>query len=448
MADNTGLSSVLQKWLIVGFAVALVAMPILGGFFQGGFASWHLAQSRLKYRQGERAEALAEVESLAERHPEHLDVLLTRAEWLAAADRDMQALDQIEALAEKYPDNLLVQRSRLRVYQETKRFAKAAELYEQFELFAGMDSATRLNGIAYFRALAGSAVNQGKREIDSSLEEVEDSFQENLDTNAGLMEMVMASVAGLRGLSTEVPDGVEASRAANPRLVEPAQFDALYRATLDKLIARRMEQLWDNRISFPAAIVEPFVHGRSQDAAQREQIESLRRDRAQVCESLALLLALRALNHQLAGEREAALLDRQYIRGLGFDEQDLLDNLPSPALAAILLDQGGTFLDTAALVNFRVYQANGESASKSLANVQIDVAVVATDALALVINDPNQTRLGRADLERWNSVDRIRNEAVLHYHRLLIYERSNPELASAERKRVEALGFEANDDLN
>ena len=176
----------LSTVFILVFVVSLVALPIVGSMLQGGATQWRLAIYRSQHRRGETEQALAGVEKLVKQYPDHLPAQLTRAEWLAEADRDEQALQLMEQLVSQYPQDIDVQRVRLNVFQLTRRFAEAAELMESVELFPNSDSTTRLNGIAYMRALANRNLDKGRLEIERAMEDLEAYFQDRLETKAGL----------------------------------------------------------------------------------------------------------------------------------------------------------------------------------------------------------------------------------------------------------------------
>jgi len=412
----------LTTWLVVAFTVALVALPVSARLLINNSAVWQIAVAERQYANGQTEEAISKLTQIADGAPNDIDVQSKVAVWMAENGQAEIATEIAEQLAITFPNDPTMLLTQSFVFQQSKDFEKAVEALEKLSRM-NLSPDARIgiqNDLAYYRALADKNVTLGLAEIGLSISAVESRFQGRFASSLGFPECVLASVFSLRGFEQTTP---------------------LMEQSLDDQIRSRVEMLWDAKLEFHDDVTQLFAQGHRLDAERKKRLSELRESRQETKESLAMLLSIRAMVYQQKDQDELSIKDRRFVIGLGYEPSEMIESLPAGIDAMIILERASAYLDTKGFLLYR---------TKNFQNAlhDADLSVVSALTTFEILSNPDQDKISKADLARWNIADLNRQIAVLRYHRMLVLEELDRDEALAERLAIKQLGFEPNEDLH
>ena len=165
-----------------------------------------------------------------------------------------------------------------------------------------------------------------------------------------------------------------------------------------------------------------------------------REDEEQVRNESAVLNSIKALLLEDLGRNDESQIARSRVADLGFDSEELIQELADDYSSLQILSAGATFLDTRGFVAYKLGR-------QELALEDLDIAILASNIYQRSFDSPVQNLTDIRNVEMQISMARYSN-AVLHYHRMLVHQKMGAaEKAEADKKAVIELGQEPNKDL-
>ena len=411
---------------MLGLFAAVVALPICFYGCESESARWGFARARLLQQSGDSKQAIEIGKRAIEKSPKDLRLKLELANWMMNHGQAADALPLIDEAVEKSipPTYALIVRTGCLVHLGRTKEA----LISYKEIGSQLSQAEsklpwRLNGLAYFRALAGVELDRAMRDIQTA---IRDMIADPAITN-------MIGDFRIGGGRIPFEDLVNASTAMASRHVDKQE-------TVLPVISRRIEvtRLLQDEIQKDCseAVYSSIQNEFPLDGKEEKEIKKRAFELSVIRRSLSVLLTVRAILYQDIGEKEKCLVDRAMIRSYGYDAEKLLAGLPKDWQCLRIAEKGAQVIDTRGMVF---------AAGKSYRAAEFDFELAIT--AAHIVNSAHDSELFNSVMTNLqHELDRkstSRSEAVLLNHRAGVFEQmGQKDKAENDRSRIRELGFE------
>lgn len=423
----------LRTWLVLVLFAAIPLGPLAVGWLRSERELWRAAAAIRDLRAGGGMDALERLRAARDADPRNagLQLALVIALWdqrqLEQAADEAERLQEIVASASgSAPPDFARLEEATRwharcLFASGRKTAAVQELLRLSEAARGTDwedDLSLVNGVAYYRALLGRqpGLRQGIEAIRSQLERIQTAGR------FGQIPYVGVQNRGRLAL------GLLATRTDNRAVALPL---------LDEEIRRLQEKIGQLEPMIPAAWYEWLtLADPAQPPGESPELLQIRSEYGIQQIELAALLTVRSLLQEDPAATEA---DREQVRELGQDPDQLLGQFPDLRGAIREAESSSALLDTAGYLLFR----NGEyDEAEELVHLACEIQSVVGETIAGVAGeDPADPR----DPE-WLVRERNQTLAVLWLHRSEIRKalRKGNE-AAEDLQRIRAAGFDPDD---
>ena len=419
-------------------------------------AQWKVAAASIETKNANPDGAIELLQTALRMDPESNDIKIRLANLLADNDQGDLGLTLCDEILEDNPCDKHACETRARCLQSLGRFGEALADYQNCCADSIDKNCNELNGLAYYRALAGFELDKALRQINSGISR----YEQNATVTAGFPLQVRSIVtAGL--VSRHTDDG----HLLIIDLLDEFIFNE-QQAWVEK--NKKLKKLYDlheqaNQEN-PSDETDDQRADR-QKAEEREAVGKLKLESA----NLALLLATRSLIFEDQGQTELADLDRLWIERIGFQQKNVYSNLPSDDECLTTLAAGQAMLDTRGFILTQMpwrptwHDSNGITVrvaeqnngitygSYNSALRDLDIAVAASETRLLALSSDLVNRIDfRQKSEDMNAVKAMeaRMVAVLRNHRRQAHLKAKQfEAAEQDLLRIKELGYEAGPSL-
>ena len=403
------------KLAVLLIFIAIVLIPLWYYGFDSEAAKWKGARAQLLYNRGETKSAIATMEAALTQSPKDHWLKLAMSQFLIDDGQASRALKLLNEVLEYDPDSTAALRLKSNCLMYLGRAEEALEtVKDHYNQLRDYDEANRLNHLAYFRALAGKETETAKKDIDEVIRQASVyAWQETPPMSLEDQTLLAAAYLSRRlGLQDEVlkmlNDRIAFFESSIPRF-EALLFDSVYR-----------------QISLAFPVPRKF------ESHAKRNVQIIQAEKS----FLANLYAVRALIFQDSGDDQARDADRMSIQKLGFDEEQLIDNLPDDWQFLVLVNQGAQLLDTRAMVNF----ARRKEMLK--AKSDLDIAVLAFGIVCQSFDGQVQNTIRNEDGTVFGIGVAKRHQAVALKHRSDLHRAMGRGGASdQDLEKIQELGF-------
>lgn len=401
--------------------LGLVLVPLWFYGFDSEAAKWQAARAQLQYNRGETQAAIATMEEALQQSPRDHWLKLTMTQFLLDDGQATRALQLIEEVLDHDPESTTALRLKSNCLMYLGRAEEALEVVkDHYAQLRDYDEATRLNHLAYFRALAGKEIDTANSDIEDVIRQVSIySWPENPPMSLQDQTLLAAAILSRRlgqqqqvlQLLNQRIDFFESSIPMYSRLMFGSVYDRL-------LTDLPLSSKFENNVKRNVQIIQ----------AEKS--------------FLAYFYAVRALIHQDAGNQKSRDADRLAIQELGFDEGDLIETLPDDWQLLILLSRGSQLLDTRAMVHL------ARRREMIRAKHDLDVAVLGFDLISRSFDGQIQNTIRNENGRAFGVGEVKRSQAVVLKHRSDLH-RTMGRAAASDRdlQRITELGFSNPDTL-
>lgn len=420
------------NWLILGFLLAIVALPIAAQCLPAEQARWTEARAVEAQLSGQMPEAIQLMQTAVDQSPEDRALQLRLAEFFQEQGEAAKAVEICNRLLELVgnPQSIAAiggagYLSRLyvcKVYSELQlgHPETALEFAQKREELSAHPRQTLegLNSLAYIRGVTGLELEQAEWCIDEILKRFRRLPDARLSRPTDLLLQTLTAGAILSRRFNRQGDFLPLINAELNRL---EQRQPEKERSLLAVAAREMLLLPPNRLPNGEVAID-----------DRIAVARIKQDRA-------CLLLLRALLQDDLGNRDDCLADRRTARELGADEDRWLSELQTDADTLQFAETASNLLDTEACVRFKSAVTPGQL-QQTLELLDVAIAVDEIVSLGWESDLPNQLQLNQ-DLRAWQrSVNRGLAVKLRHRSELLLM-LELPEQAAADTARIRELGF-------
>lgn len=405
-------------------------------------AKWTFARGTLELESGDPETGIALMRQAVEQVPSDPRMKLELALALAAQN-DPESIALCEEVLKQDSASSALKRVayhyQANCYQDLGDFDSALRAHKKSIADNLARSSTELNNLAYFRALAN-------RELMMATQDIEKAIDSQAQQGWPIIYRPLSVKAMMAcGLISRHFDGQQEAIATLTQSIEEIESDF---ANIRELISLTVyQQIQDE-------------HPLGQDADSELRVARNQQDVARGI--LASLYAVRALLHEDLGELDLSNQDRFRIRQLGFEEQPVMDSLPSKYECHTALESAMAYFDTRGFLLSRLpwdetgfLQAARQrdtrfrlgSYPSSLNDFELALQCTRTLKQALKSSLYNLPEFSPEMIESMQeSVGRT--EAVIVYHRMLAHQRAGEqELVREDEAAIRALGFDPDSNL-
>ena len=399
-------------------------------------ANWKLAAGLNEAERGNLDQAIEMIQDVSDRYPDRHELKLTLARLMAENEQGELGIALCDQFLERFPDRPEALQIRSNCLMMLGRFEESLADYESSIARKLEKSEVELNNLAYFRGLARKDLPRAYRDIQRAIEMEEKS-------SWGCVYLVPLPVR------TSVSLGL-ISRHVSEQEVALEQLDRMIDA---------FDANWRARGALLTELVSELVAQEFPLNRQRvNQTSRVRVDQEVTRNCLGVMLATRVLVLEDLGRTEQVDLDRREIKRLGFELDELIQQLPDEAECLRVLKKTCLFIDTRGFVLSRMtwqppevrrwadeLQMNvpGLFGSYEQTIADLDLAVAAASLLYEATRSPLYNRYDYPPRAVESERLRARRDlAVLSYHRLQAHQRAGKDkLAEADADRIRGLGM-------
>jgi tetratricopeptide (TPR) repeat protein len=429
------------------FALILVFLFLLCGGCRQDAAQWKFAKGLNEYEAGNLDQAIELLQESLKLDPSESKVKLRLARLLAENCQGDLGLAWCDEVLDQSPSNAEARNVRVVCLQYLGRFDEAFREYQKVVAGKIDKPAEHLNNLAYFRALASRELDKAQRQISQAIEKYE---RNKPWANLKGVPIHVQGIVSAGLLTRQVGGREHVVGPLNDLIIQHEDQWNAYDAKLDGLL--RLQTAAEETAGVTVADFQSAVDVVSN---RIKNIEG----------SLALLLATRSLMSEDAGDTVLADRDRLWLKRIGHDPEDVFGRLPSDLECWGAVQVSTVYLDTRGFVLAKQPWATrwidplGQESSLPVGSASylakesnyadalfdLDVAISAAEVNRLVVNSSllNQMNLD-LDAVGFHQQQAGKLIAVLRYHRLKAHEKAGQmDLAAADQRRIESLGFEA-----
>ena len=428
------------EWLVIAVVASFAVIPMC--IYGGGpeWARWDAAQAMQHFHRGETDEAIFQLRSAVERSPRDPVVKLLLADALAQAGDADAGIALADEVLEKYPSNRNALQTKSSCQRYGGDFVGALQTHQQYRDSNGLLSSqlSDLNELAYYRALAKKDIQLANQDIEEAVQTIDQSRWE-----CGDLTLLQKTLVACVLIGRDSQDMAELMQELDYHI---EKLDLLAGSRARDLVEHVYENI-QQQPTFDEAIGDPTRERRFELQTYQQR--------------LAVLLTVRALVHQDRDETGLCQNDRQHIRELGLDADEIASELPDDEECLYTLNMASAYLDTRGLVRSLVMWVESEDELLQLppkrqirystyerARDDLSVSVLATKAFLHSLDGPLHNKMESAvdpieAKEFWRE-----QTATMLYHRMTLYQRrGETDLAEADRSEIISLGFQADDSL-
>ena len=258
----------------VGVAVAMILY-----WLPAERAKWRIAAAQAKWLDGDLSGAIQVLDTVAAEFPDTAAIYEQRIQFCIEAKEFEKALADVERLASASPNSTTVLGLQSQVLHHLGRHEEAIAVCKEMrrlaeEKYIG-SATTALNTLAYAQAIGNTQLDDALKNIDEALRLAGDE-PALLDTRG--------FVHYRRGGSKEAKEDIE-----------------------------RAVQIWETLVTYQETKQLPAVRSYQSES----ELASIR-------QALAVMLYHRSLVYDRLGMRDEAKVDRERVRGLGYEPNDRL----------------------------------------------------------------------------------------------------------------------------
>lgn len=413
-------------WFVLVLFAAMALIPIASYGLNGELARWKTARAKLLAESGKTSDAVAWMERAVAQSPDDEQLQLYLARLLVEDARAEEALPLVDAVLKTTASPIQALRLRSNVLLSLDRKWEALEatrLIGEHLRPIQRKNRDRLNELAYMRALAATELPQAKRDIDSAtLGLAADAFWADRPPLPLRDQLLVAASV----ISRETDHRDRVLQLLNKRIDQgEAELQSRYLA-LTRNAYRNLQRF----IPFAGDLEEHFRQLVDQNA---------RREKA-----LAYVYSARALLMQDLNRPQDRDRDRLAAKRLGYDPNEIVEQIPDNWTLLFLIYNGAQYLDTRAMV----YQGLGGSQFRESALDDFNAAVLAASLLTAASGSAVPNTMHDESGERFSSSVVSEFEAVLRKHRAeLLVAMNHEDQAEADFQRIEELGFDRDENL-
>ncbi|MCP4095235.1 MAG: hypothetical protein GY748_03225 [Planctomycetaceae bacterium] len=431
-------------------------------------AKWNFAKAMNLAEAGQSEEAMEVMEIAFREAPDNRQIKLAYANMLAENDQGELGITLCDEILELTPEDELAHQVRSTCFQYLGEFDLALENYKRH--LSGKMSRTpiELNNLAYFRALARKELSRANRDINKAIdsEELEYwgcNYIVPLDVRTAISVGLLS-----RTLNQREQALAELDRRINTYESKLETQVSFIQGVVTELMQENPPEIQQSISTEQVTVGPPPVETTESKASfpfgeKLEKGISNARALKQIDKnSLAVMLATRALINEDLGAVALADRDRKRLQQLGLDFKTLATSLPNAEACLTQLQKASMYLDTRGFVsgrrNWQSTALPSFDQSPGILNTpssyenaldDLDCAVLASEFTELALKSSlyNTPDFSAQQIARRKKMAR-RMTAVLIYHRMEIHRRAgNKQAAAQDKKIIEDLGFEANGSL-
>ena len=419
MNQESSMPAKSNRFLVPLLFFGLALIPVLYYGYHSELARWRAARGELAYDQGDYQSGIQLLEESVDLAPHDNGLQLQLASKLMEHGRADEALEIIENVITKSVDPQPAMRLKANCLLYLERAEDALITLKNISDYlmpVDFDEPTRLNELAYFRALA-------KKELVAANENINDAI-EIFEKQIWFLDKAAMPL-------------VEQTLAATTLVARQTQSSDLISGLLDRQIESSFERLRKLRNHNNDAIYT-MMGGRLTLSEEVEGNIWFRQfvDFSQQ-QNLSVLLSVRALVYQDLGKTEMSDRDRLKVELLDHHADDVVERLPDDWTLMTIMLNGAMFLDTRAMVTHARIAGHRDALG------DLDVSVAALQVLRKTAGGTLQNTIRDERGEYFNESELKRHEATMRSHRAqVLISRGNIEKAEEDLLMIEKLGFE------
>ncbi len=403
-------------------------------------AQWKAAAAGNLADECKLSEAIDLLTEAVELDGDETKMRLKLALLLAENGEGELGVDQCDMYIEKHPDELGAYFARSHCLQSLNRFEEALEDFKKSISDHVSRNTIELNSLAYYRALANVELDKAAADIQTAIERKEDEYWgSRLNLTLRLRGLVAASV-----IARHLGEQQKVLGHLDRQIERVETLMGLQKSSLESQITDK--------------IGSEFPLSKESEASFDELRLRLEFEK----QAIAALRTMRALIHEDLEQPTLADQDRRRIVELGFEFDEIANDLPYRLQCLSTLDTAAAYLDTRGFIYSKLpwkpqaTEEGGINFSNPVDSGSFDVAI--EDLNIAVLAAQIHHRALKSDV--YNTPDiqmhqikglkhqSKRTLAVLIYHRLLLNERAGfSEAAEKDRQRIIELGCEPGDHL-
>ena len=414
-----------QKMLVPLAFVCLAAIPIMYYGTNSELAKWKAAQAQLLYDAGETERGIEMMELALDQSPRDQNLKLDLASQLMPAGRAEEALELIQEVLDQSSNPRMALYAKSECLQHLKRPQEALAALKEIPEYAvpgAIKDFTRLNNLAYNRALAGLELDEAEQNIDDAV------------------ELYLSGVWWLDKIPMTLEDQTLVVTAMIANRIDRTDL------VLNELTKRivRVEEL---QRSIQQDVSEEIYRNMQDGLPVDKDVEKEYQKHQMILHSqkqyLAVMYTVRALIYQRTGDLESCDRDRLSAASWDHSPDELLRYFPSDWDLLTLAHSGSLYLDTRAMVTW----AKSKDFEDAIGD--LNRSILALEILDLTRDTDMQNSLHHEEYGRNFEASVLkRNEATIRKHRAdILIEHGLVEKAEADLERIRELGFDDNDEL-
>ena len=409
-------------------------MPVLVQGLRGEFDRWRAAKVMEVWLDGDRKQAIDDLNTILQRLPEDHRLKLVLGEWLLDDRQAERALTLVREIPEQYRDwrsMALVQHCFLAMGQPDQALREYQEANPP-KLQREPDQAVfHKNSLAYFQALAGQDLPLALRNSNFVVNQVAGLWnnQQQIPMSAHVQGLFCSAIVYRNQMQRYRNDPTKKSDYADRAIT-----------ILSGSIAHledEYETMCRNEQSVVQKVTNAFLW--IVDLPNDDQSDIADKRKEDAAHALATLLTVRALIYQDIGQDDKSVRDRRRVLQIGYQPEQLADMMPSFSDGVFQLELVAMVLDTRGCVHYQM-----DDIPAALAD--LNIAVIGQEALVDVAEfrprTDRQTSLDpRQQFEQFVRGSQ-RTLAALLFHRSWARHRAGDKTgAFQDVARIRALGF-------
>ena len=400
-------------------------------------AKWDLAKARNLYEASDLSGAVELLESAHQKAPENNVIKLELAKRYAENGQCQLGIGLCNDYLAEHPDDFKGFRARSDCFLFWGKFDEALADYKRSLSEYSSRDYMQLNGLAYYRGLADKDIDKATLEIEAAIELIE---------------------VAVKGKGVRIPLPIRTVVAAGLVSRRIGQQE-LALESLDQRIDQYEQKLFSTNEVLKTRVTGLLRYQDKLSKKEEQGLLPLRISLQQQKESLAAMLAIRALILEDLGQTEKADQDRWAVKELDFDFEQVCNRFPSDLNCLRALATASQFLDTRGFVLGRqkwTTDADLESLLGSPAGAHLlysnykaaladmDLALMAAhfEQLCLEGSLCNSTELSAEMVQQWKKDNKHKRAVLLHHRKEIHLREGNKAAAALDQKSIDELGFD------